>query len=448
MNYSICVIDDQIPAGAESTINEKGLLNRSNLKLLLEKAKWEEPEVKNLIESLAKNKDVELSAFIHPEYFIKYLEENHSRPDIVILDWNTGPGDPKQKLLDVLKRVFCILAVYTGKSHEGSVKSVFADPELADYSNRLDLVFKDAGSDVKLVEEVERKYHDNFSFQIGSELRGKTLQAVETVLIDLGKHTPRDIVWLFGDEDHETKARSLELFDLVAILVEKIRNNLLSTDFKTVLSPVKNEGHPDIKADAVARLWGYRMYYKPIDDIVRTGDIVFKKGGNNKTAYLILSSNCHLQAFWAKNAGFLTMVPLHKIALDNDDWQRIWATANRRDFKPSSIANTKTWEHTAFLPGLSSSKSTTDTYILCCQEILTHEIALKAGMKAATQLTYEHLHEFEGSQRSGVSEPFLTALIQHVLTHISGNGAPDYPAELQSRIKNTVDETKKEEKSK
>jgi hypothetical protein len=61
MRYSVCVIDNDIPAsGAEAQslgVMDSALLNVSNLQLLLQKETWKDQVIKNLVETLLGQKD-------------------------------------------------------------------------------------------------------------------------------------------------------------------------------------------------------------------------------------------------------------------------------------------------------------------------------------------------------------------------------------------------------
>ena len=61
MRYSVCIIDNDLPASGQEAqllgITDTGLLNASNLQLLVQRETWQDQVIKNLTETLLGQKE-------------------------------------------------------------------------------------------------------------------------------------------------------------------------------------------------------------------------------------------------------------------------------------------------------------------------------------------------------------------------------------------------------
>ena len=80
MRYSVCIIDNDLPASGQEAqalgITDIGLLNASNLQLLIHRETWEDHVIKNLTETLLGQKEADgISSemgrlWIHPSFLL------------------------------------------------------------------------------------------------------------------------------------------------------------------------------------------------------------------------------------------------------------------------------------------------------------------------------------------------------------------------------------------
>src|SRR5580698_7111710 len=99
MRYSVCVIDNDIPAsGTEAQalgVTDSALLNASNLQLLLQREKWLDEVIRNLVETLLSQKDSDgisskwdVYGFTNPSFYINAIDQGTFRSDVIVFDWD------------------------------------------------------------------------------------------------------------------------------------------------------------------------------------------------------------------------------------------------------------------------------------------------------------------------------------------------------------------------
>ena len=168
--YSICIIDDSIPAKKVESIDDTQRLNQSNLRLLLD-TEWDEAEVKTLVEQLLQDATAwNTSAFIHPAFYLTSLTDEGYRPDVIIYDWDfAGVSDPSQKtLIEILNMTFSVVAIYSREDLRPQIEGVLDDDEIKIFKNRIFYIVKeDSDSSDKLLKHVVNLYDENFSFRFG-----------------------------------------------------------------------------------------------------------------------------------------------------------------------------------------------------------------------------------------------------------------------------------------
>ena len=448
MPYSICVVDDQIPLGKGGFVDAGKRINDNILQILIndQETKWSENVLKELIEELITDeKNWITSAFMSPEILIKSMEHEYYLPEVVIFDWDYGKGaaSVEENLMQILKTSFSFITIYTASDKKEVVQSII-DEEFAVFKNRLDLKIKnEKDSATQLIAKIEKLSENNFSFKFSSGLRKLTYKTLEDILIEFGKPDIKDLVWLFGDED-ENKNKKLHAKDLSEILVEKLRSELISGNFGSDLPTVDPSYNPNLSNELVKNMWASRLYYIPQDNIVRKGDILRKKGIDNKTLYLVISSDCHLKSFWKKNFGYITLLPLHKIDKTNEelidtlDLYKSKGKLKNANFTPSSLTNISSFaEGLTIIPFVPSEETKFVDYLLFPKEIFSQKIPVPEQQKTnkrSIPLKYDYFEEYEQDKRITISEPFITPLVEHILYNVSGYGVPDYPSSLQKEI--------------
>ncbi len=449
--YSVCIIDDGIPTHHfPNFMEDSKILNENNFKHLLnEKIKWDkEVQLFDLVEGIFKNKDYILSGFRTHDFFLNHIAENIFSPDIVIFDWDVDTKtDPKLNLLEILKSKYCLIAIYTGVDNTEEISVIIEGDEFLDYKNRLFLMEKKAEDSVdKLTNEIESKLKV-FSFKLGQNLKKDTLQAVDNILVNIGKLSFDQFVTAFGEYSRETQETSLSKIDFIDIIISKLQAELLNVEFSTF--PLKASSEEIKDNELLKKLWHYRLYHRPKDAVIRKGDIIRKNDDNR--LFLILTSDCHLDQFWKKNLGYLTLVPLYRID-DSDVRRRISDYINQQtipQFKISSMVNPQKIENITILPSIIKIDVKKDNeqkgdsvkyldYILSPKEIFSVEIPKPDGLGPNVRLETNHLIDYNGNDRTRIGEPFLSPLTQFILSQVAGYGTPDYSKELQTILVDSI----------
>ena len=469
MAHDICVIDDSIPVTA--TIDDAQRLNRSNLLLLLgEFEEWSEPEIRNLVDSLVNDTSSwNVSAFNNPDIYLNALENEGYRPEIIIYDWEytAGSSDPVTTLERILEATFALVYVYSRADHEGQIKKALTDNALRMYKGkRLNVLLKDeVDSPKRLLKEAADLYEKNFSFRFGKDLRLATIKALEQVLVEFGKHDINFVLRLLSEgETEETDIKSMiaekvkhclmedeSLINmltseqdidkplaenLMAMLQGKVLDTIVAAE--TDLSQFGSDSSSAEENMEVSRqLWYHRLYYKPADQVVRRGDIVFHK--ETEQCFLIITADCDLLRFWKKNFGFINLVPLYDIDRDAakvQDFMLMRMSENKlkRTIKEMHIKSLSLTIHgfpdgPFLLPFLSTRHSTSG--LIGFPKAMT-SIYISPPSTTQQRLLYQHLEKYE--RIVALSEPFLTPIVQICLGSISGYGTPDYPDVVSKAI--------------
>lgn len=446
MSYSICVVDDRIPLGKGAFVNAGKRISETTLQMLINETEtqWSESVLKDLVEELiADEENWSVSAFMSPEILIKSMEEEYYLPEFIIYDWDYGKTSENSEdlLKTILEFSFSMVSIYTASDKKEVVQSII-DKDFALFKNRIILRIKsETNSSSQLLEKIKEYEVSNFAFKFSKDLRSLTHKTLESILIEFGKPDIKEITWLFGDEDG-SQNKNLNVKNLSEMIVEKLRNELISSNFGSEQPTIDHNYTPKATIELVKTMWSYRLYYKPKDNIVRKGDIIKKKNGDRKTLFLVLSSDCHLKNFWSKNFGFLALVPLHEInKLNTDLLKKLDLYKKKNDLKklnlnPSSLTNFRPFEGPTVIPSIPIDDKYIN-FLLFPKEIFSYEILLpenKPDNYRKAELLYDYISEYEQHQRLTISEPFITPLVEHILYHISGYGVPDYPSTLQIEI--------------
>ncbi|MBK7229839.1 MAG: hypothetical protein IPH97_13455 [Ignavibacteriales bacterium] len=308
MKYSICVIENKIPVidqRVTSVIDSSQRLSISNIKYLLNevpKNEWEEEVVYTLLEDLI-HAEFFTSAFLNPSFFLNYnAEQEPYRPEIIILDWDIEGIDSEEYLLKLLEFSFSLICIYTGVDKKDEIEKIISQQRFNKYSERLPkLIFKgDENSVETLINLIQDKNNENFSFRFGKELRNRSVDASEKMLIELGKTTQNHISNYFAySEDNK--------FDLIDFFAARYKNYLADIDFK-VLEESKTVQATGVENQIAQAFWSHRIYfYGNNSRFVKKGDIVKKK--DQDEYFLVINADCDLNKFWHKNQGSLAIIP-------------------------------------------------------------------------------------------------------------------------------------------
>lgn len=451
MIHSICVIDDGIPTEQEKSveIDVAKQLDANTLRFLLrEEIVWstEEDHLKSLVSELIDAKEYwNVSAFKHPNFLMHSIENELCRPEIVIYDWefHTKPGEQIEALFRILNECFTVVFIYSGADKEDEIREVMASDRFKPFVNRMEFIDKGSyisgtPSETILIEKVCELRDSNFSFKFGTKIRQKSLEAVDRILVELGKATLNDVSAYFN-LTHDTKR------DLVDFIGERFRNRLNGIDMGEL--PDESEVPVGTYDEALAKeLWAYRLYFHPgeSDNIVRRGDVVYKVEDGTDRLYLVISADCDLDRFWHKNFGSINLIPLIKIDKSQIGLiEKLTATVDPHKIRseltqPSLTSRISCLAEGPFVLPLIKIGNDFANYMGYPKEIFSVSISKPDGL-SRDQLKNERLkysHWVEYKRIVTVAEPFLSPLIEHVIKSLSGYGVPDYPATIKETIEN------------
>lgn len=479
MLLDICFIDDTIPAGGDEFIDDTKMLNQANLKYLNLKKDWHEKDVQHLVHVVLENQaEWNVSAFTHPSFYLNSLETEGYRPDIVIYDWEYAGGseDSASMLMEILEASYSVVYIYSGADHKDQIDAALGDSRFKPYlKRRLAVLMKDeTNSQTLLLEKAKTLYEESFAFRFGGALRHACLKALEKVLVAFGKHHKDFVRKLVREEDTIDS-------DVRAVLNEKIRNCLLED--KGLVSTLVDEGGLDhreanellsilcgrifdlinaakldlnlFRSDPGSEegdineskiLWSYRLYFQPSDSVVRKGDII--QNNDLKKYFLVITADCDLARFWSKNHGYINLIPLFNIDEAKDEIEhRLRLTRNdgqvKRLIKNLNVDSftgkiNEMVEGPFILPFVSINEELSN-FIGFPKEISSAYIPPPeiANGKDETDrksrgLSYENW--LNVVRIATISEPFLTPIVLHCISAVSGYGTPNYPPIVKKAI--------------
>lgn len=491
--YSICIVDDDIPIQKLKTFNGSERMDAALLELLqvTYPDDWPEENVKNLVKELLDDKSSwVVSAFKAPDAYLKALNEDNFRSEILILDWDFKPAiDMFSMLKQILEKTFVFVHIYTQDDNYAKISEKIAGKEFLEYQNRLDIrKKKEADSHKKILEIAKESYQKNFSFRLGKELRTHSFSALDDVLIQLGKLDFNKVISLLNLEITDPTLQATELIELISkkvkdelrateqfisissqdpkqaeVLIEligdKIKNVLGSSGLDTSIAsaiPLNAPSSPTAVPPATGgssassaaeleiakKLWSYRLYYRPKDNRVRRGDVVFPVNAEGKIldyseGYVVLTAVCDLERFWKKNKGVLTLVPIYKIAgMIPETKKKLTVGSKKSDGSKPSDSLLGSHFGLMKLPYVEI-EGKLETYVFKPKALMHDHVDLPDNHSAEKPLTYKEWLKYKSLVT--VSEVFLEPLIATIFHETNRPGAADLPptitAELHEEIK-------------
>jgi hypothetical protein len=445
---SICILDDKIPVSkfTDIEVDDTSLIDNNLFNHYLKKEdEWEDVDLFAFSKAVCEKKDnYFVSGFTNHSFYFNYIEKNIFSPDIIVFDWdmNDSGKDSEENLLELLQKTFALVAIFTSADKENEVTTVISKSEFGEFEHNLFLVKKNGKDAYDELEKAISEKIVHFSFQKGKEIKQKTLRALDLVLSNFGKISYDEFVSLFGHNSNG--AREIYGVDYCEIIMEKTRTYLIDKGIENL----RTTSIIDINDfNLLRKIWHFRLYNSPKDDIVRRGDIIYNGDQNDEILFLVISSDCHLKEFWSKNLGYLTLVPIHKV--ENDNYfsrllKQAKIKATKFDSKISSLTSSQ--DGISVFPGLTCKNGKYCDYIFFPKSIFSTHILLPEGILQKSQLKYSQLTDYSGENRLRVSEPFLTPLIQFIIENITGHGVADFSENLKNSIsinlKSLLDEKK------
>ena len=462
MRYSICIIDDEIPATGVEGIRDTELLNSSNLQYLLEQKEkpWTDEIIKNLIRSLLNELNGDgtstwdVYGYTNPSFYINTLENGTFRSDIVTFDWDypgaSSDANSESLLKEILEKTFSLVFIFSKADKKSEIETILTKPEFREYKGRLhylDKAIDNVDQTTTLLHEAKQFYESNFSFRFANILRRKAAQTMDKILSDMGKASLNDVKNLVVIGDSGKK-------DFIDFLTEKFRSSMASRDIYDLVDEIPQlpPGAPTPDNSIVKRMWSYRLYFQRDtgDALVRCGDIV----KDNSGFYFILSADCDLSGFWKKNLGIINMVALHQLDQTNTTLKEYLTLCVKptdiHEKAPSSLLGSigKLAEGPFVLPFVPM-EGDMKNFLAIPKDFISKRITMypenwgslneKSKSREAMKYTF-----WPGAKRlCSVSEPFLTPVVQHILKTIAGNGVPDYSDSMITLLKSILEEFSK-----
>lgn len=370
------------------------------------------------------------------------------RADVIVFDWDyptsqNAPTYSESVLRQILDRTFCLVFIFSRADKEDEIRAVMAKPEFHDYKERLLYLDKDKdGVDQTnvLLQKADELYANNFSFKFASVLRRQSVQCADQILSDMGRASLNDVKNLIV-VGHGGKK------DFVDFLAERFRTSIAGRNVYGLVDEIPEAAAtPTIDAALAAAVWSYRLYFQQEtgDDLVRRGDIV----AIGDEVMLILSADCDLVRFWAKNLGIINAVALHQLDQTNTTLKEMLTICVKPDLlKPgisSLLGKIGNLSEGPFVLPFVPKNGVLKNYIAMPKDLVSRRVPTPTGWNELGKAKKDHPMKYSywaGAQRlCTISEPFLTPVVQHVFNTIGGNGVPDYPDHMKDILKKILED--------
>lgn len=433
MKHTICFIDDKIPASQYMQYFEvTDIINESGLKFLLQNADWQDDLViRNLCETLIQDRNNwSISAFVNPNFYIKYISETVYAPDVVIYDWDY-PGlqdDSENVLFKILNETPTLVFIFSQNDNIEQIETLFrTEDKFAPFSGRLVVIDKSAKDSVNSIfSKIQEKDTANFSFAYGGQIIRKSNQIINKILSDISQLSTEGFIAAIGKEENNKYMSSTN--DFVDVIIPRYRNALYSVpgndgDIITI------DKSRDIDIREIKKIWSYKMYEKNDSNIVALGDIIHSE----ENYYLVISSDCHMQRFWEKNGGYMAVIPLEKLT-EGEKNKQVKYLAERN----SSITSLTSYSKAlSILPAVPVGEQLID-FLVLPKRIST--IQVEKVENRPQILTYDFLNGYE--KIASISDPFKSPLFHFIMNRISDLGCPDFPTTLQNHISELINQAR------
>lgn len=462
MRYSVCIIDNDLPASGQEAhalgITDTGLLNASNLELLVQRETWQDQVIKNLTTTLLGQMEADgvthkwdVFGFTNPSFYINAINDGFFRSDLVIFDWeypgaqNATATNSESILKEILDRTFCLIFIFSKADKKEEIEEILRKPEFQEYKERLqylDKAVNNVDQTNTLLQRADAMYANNFSFKFASILRRRTVQCTDQILSDMGKASLNDVKNLLVVGDGGKK-------DFIDFLAERFRTTIAGPNIYDLVDeiPQPAANAPPVAPSMAAKVWSYRLYFhqETGDELVRRGDIVEREG----SFLLVLSADCDLGKLWTKNLGIVNAVSLHELDAANaslKEWLTLVVKPEKLSKKISSLLGQvgDLAEGPFVLPFVPLEKGLSN-FIAIPKDLISTRIPTPPTWIEFTHNEKKY-HPMKYSYWTGadrictISEPFLTPVIQHVLNTLGGNGVPDYPEHMRDILKKILDD--------
>lgn len=461
----IYIVDDAFisPAASKKKDNDKIFYNNELQDFTnMSDEMWTDVIVKNLC-SLLISKDWFVYGFSHPNHLLEKLEDDSSMgPAIIIYDWDYPDAnlENENKLKEILSNYPVYIFIYTGCDKTDTIRNLIYSEDFHLYKRRIFILEKNINGESsvdKLTSSLNDLIQQDFSFKFGSNMRKILLKGIDKTLSNFSSMNISNVLKLLNGEQNEDLSKEIKrmladkiisyiktskdvnnimkeltsdikiINEIKNILSSKIENNIISTALIIDKSSTNDECNSDEAKTLMREIWAYRLYNNPTDNVVRTGDIIRKKGSANyNSLYIIITDNCSLTRFKSKTAGLLNTIelkPLKSFCQDEIKAKNITSLTNTTGFS-------KTNGRPLLLPYINLNKKHVD-YILYMQNHKCIQVEVD-NYNEKDPLLYDDKFEYEIV--CSISSEFLHPLIGTIINNLYGWGCEDYSQIVQKDI--------------
>lgn len=254
----------------------------------------------------------------------------------------------------------------------------------------------------------------------------------------MGKASPNDVKNMLMVGEGGKK-------DFIDFLAERFRNSIAGPSVYQLVDQIPAAAAA-VDTSLAAKIWSYRLYFQqePGDDLVRRRDIV----AVGEDVLLVLSADCDLLRFWAKNLGIINAVSLHELDQSNTTLKAMLALCVKPKFAAVNSLLARVGENLSdgpFVVPFVPKSGVFKNYIAIPKDLVSRRIPTPPGWvdfskddKKTHSMKYAY---WQGAQRlCTVSEPFLTPVVQHVFNTIGGTGVPDHPDDMKEILKKILED--------
>ena len=419
----VWIVDDAIPVQELSYVPTA--VPKDGIRYLLDNHgdAWEEEEVRQLCDALS-GEAFELTVLLSPGSLTALLQSGVEPPHAVVFDWE-GPGFDAELNTGAIRRVlessFSFVQVYTHlgvaavEAHIRDLRTRFADRMLP-ATAKGDVNAADLGAIVAAA------WDETIAGEVADAVRANARASVERVLIDLCSVRRNALAALLT-----TTGGGLE-----ALLMAKLRDEV---GFPGVAQfDVLGGGGAGVEAtDELRRFQSIFYYHFPVDDLVRTGDIVVDGAG---TYSMVFSPQCHLERFRKKTGGRLTLVEAEELTRDGIEALK-GSGVTLTQVRGSAIAGHEgAGNSVVVLPNVPREPDRRD--VLLDVVIRTHAWkTLEIEKEEGGALRYA---DVPGVRRlCTVTETWRGAVVSHIASVMASAGVPDFPAFERARMNRVLE---------
>ena len=498
IGVNICIIDDgfMLPAQA-ANLGSHSYFSGAAIKVLTSQV-WEKDQpLKELCDTIIDQQKEDgspawsVSGFRLPGFFRDAFEAGKYRSDLIVFDWEYAGANVDQidELKFILSKSHAHVIIFTGADKDAEIRAVL-DDDLSQYRGRVELLDKSQGGvsqHARLMEILQQKQSNNFSFKFGTELRSAVSLSLDNVLCRLAELDIDRVLKILSEQDNDPidadlkemigeklkegikgnaklreqlvsakldEAKAAELLEIISEAVKTDVASLEMTHTSDDVAPA--EGDDPEQSRVMEQLWSYRLYHKPTDDVVRSGDVISPTGGDGSELYLVVTPPCDLAKFWKSTDGRMVVFRLEEIVPGNENLK---TRANqlkpinniRKAFRTGRISSlTNGQSLNSNLPGkpyllpLVPVNGALRSYLLNSHGISNFKIEVPEAMTADGQrnvLSSAALHydNLDFDLVTKISDPFCGAILGAALSDLSGWGVADFPTALQTAFSKNLD---------